>query len=49
MSNTTIFSSVGQRARQLQDLVELLFVLGEDHPRAESLMRYSTWAAKSVG
>ena len=49
MSNTTIFCSVGQRARQDRILSSCSSSSAKITLVAESLTRYSTWAAESVG
>ena len=49
MSKTTIFSSVGQRERQLRSLSSCSSSSANTTRVRESLMRYSTCTAESVG
>ena len=49
MSNTTIFCSVGQRARHDRILSSCSSSSAKITLVEESLTRYSTWAAESVG
>src|SRR6478736_1168037 len=49
MSNTTIFCSVGQRARHARILSSCSSSSAKITRVAESLIRYSTWTAESGG